>query len=245
MVQKVENSSQPRCNQAIILAAGLGTRLKPITDNCPKPLLPIAGKPLIVYHLEALERAGITNVVIHLAYLSDMIVKSIGNGTNWGLNLNIKYSICQNPLESGGGLKYSLPYLESKITPFISINSDILTNYNYCKLLSLDLSSNLGHFVLVQNPQENHYGDYDIMYNEDKILLAKDFNKKGVVPYQYTYTGIALYNTELMKYYTGLEQDDKFSIIQVINQHLPLMTASVHDGIWHDIGSVDRYNKLK
>ena len=244
-MQKLENSSEQRCNQAIILAAGLGARLKPITDTCPKPLLPIAGKPLIVYHLEALERASITNVVIHLAYLADMIVKSIGDGTNWGLNLNIQYSICQNPLESGGGIKHSLPYLESKITPFISINSDILTNYDYRKLVSVDLNSNLGHFVLVKNPEENPYGDYDIMYNEDKILLAKDFNKKDVMPYNYTYSGIALYNTELMRYYTDLEQDDKFSIIQVINQHLNLMTASVHDSVWHDIGSVDRYNKLK
>lgn len=235
-------------NQAIVLAAGLGTRMRPLTQTCPKPLLKVHDKPLIIYNLENLARAGVNNIVIHVSYLADKIIDCIGDGKKWGLDLNIKYSISEKPLESGGGIKYSLDYLAEPNKDFIVINGDILTDYNYSNLTNYDLQSNneLAHLVLVDNPIENPNGDFGytnhgekkLKHNAEKKLGNSECSHASNV-YPYTFSGIAVYSPHIIH-----NSSVSFSIINNIAENIEHITASVYKGFWRDVGTIDRYNEV-
>lgn len=235
--------------QAIVLAAGLGTRLKPLTDNCPKPMLDVRGKPLLIHNLLALERAGINHIVIHVSYLADLIISQIADGKHWGLDLNITYAKSLEPLESGGGIQFSLPFLLDANKPFISVNSDIFTDYDYNLLstISLDGLNKLGHLVLVNNPSENTKGDYNINYNH-QTKISRDFGMLNKNPnfnlkdyFDYTYSGIAVYHPNLLR---TEDANRRFSIVTNINSNIDKFTASFYGGKWHDIGDISRYNAI-
>lgn len=142
--------------KAMILAAGLGTRMRPLTDHCPKPLLPVAGKPLIVHHLERLAAAGIEEVVINVSYRAEQILQALGDGAAFGVS--IAWSRESEPLETGGGLRQALPLLGQ--APFLLVNGDVWCDLDPRGLPAL--GSDLAHLVLVDNPGHHPDGDFHL-----------------------------------------------------------------------------------
>ncbi|MYL23235.1 NTP transferase domain-containing protein [Halomonas alkaliantarctica] len=140
--------------KAMILAAGLGKRMRPLTDTCPKPLLPVADKPLIVHHLERLKRAGFEEVVINVSYRGEQIITALGDGQALGLRLH--FSQEKTPLETGGGIRQALPLLGE--TPFLLVNGDV-----WCEAFPRQLTladGDLAHLMLVDNPDHHPGGDF-------------------------------------------------------------------------------------
>ncbi|WP_192035222.1 N-acetylmuramate alpha-1-phosphate uridylyltransferase MurU [Halomonas sp. YLGW01] len=142
--------------KAMILAAGLGKRMRPLTDTCPKPLLPVAGKPLIVHHLERLAAAGIVDVVINISYRADQIIEALGDGAAHGVN--IAWSREDSPLETGGGIHKALPLLGE--APFLLINGDVWCAPDLTRLPML--KDDLAHLWLVDNPDHHPEGDFHL-----------------------------------------------------------------------------------
>lgn len=142
--------------KAMILAAGLGKRMRPLTDHCPKPLLPVAGKPLIVHHLERLAALGITDVVINVSYRAEQIIAALGDGSQYGVT--IAWSREARPLETGGGIHQALPLLGD--APFLLVNGDIWCELDPTTLPPLD--NDLAHLVLVDNPSHHPGGDFHL-----------------------------------------------------------------------------------
>src|SRR5690606_1318504 len=132
--------------KAMILAAGKGERLRPLTLHTPKPLLPVAGQPLIEYHLQALAAAGFDELVINHAWLGEQIVARLGDGSAWGLQ--IRYSAEEQPLETGGGILRALPLLGDE--PFLLVNGDVFSDFPFARLRRP--LAGLAHLVLVDNP---------------------------------------------------------------------------------------------
>ncbi|MEW8381854.1 MAG: nucleotidyltransferase family protein, partial [Candidatus Thiodiazotropha taylori] len=150
--------------KAMILAAGRGERMRPLTDSIPKPLLPVAGKPLIVHHIERLAKAGYREIVINHAHLGEMIEERLGQGDQWGVTID--YSAEGQALETGGGIFNALPLLGD--SPFLVVNGDIWCDV---ELAQLTLSpEDLAHLVLVANPVHNPQGDF---YLQDKRLSER------------------------------------------------------------------------
>jgi MurNAc alpha-1-phosphate uridylyltransferase len=211
--------------RAMILAAGRGNRLRPLTDSCPKPLIKVGDKPLIVYHLEHLQEIGITEVVINLRHLGEQIHEYVGTGKKW--NLNIAYSWEEKELEVGGGINHALPLLGSD--PFIIINGDIYTDYPFEKLLTPKLG--LAHLVLVQNPAHNSEGDYAL--NPDNTLT------RSVTSARFTYSGISVLHPAL---FADCLSDQSFRLTAVLDRaslHQKLY-GECYNGYWTDVGTVER-----
>ena len=142
--------------KAMILAAGRGVRMRPLTDTTPKALLAAGGKPLIVWQLEKLARAGFTEAVINHAHLGHLIEAALGDGSRFGIS--IRYSAERVALETAGGIAYALPLLGA--APFLVINADIFSDYDFSALASLDLRDRLAHLVLVDNPPQHPRGRF-------------------------------------------------------------------------------------
>jgi len=144
--------------KAIILAAGRGERLRPLTDRVPKPLIEVGGKPLIVHHLEKLAAIGCERAVINHAHLGEMIEAALGDGTRYGVTID--YSREQIALETAGGIAAALPMLGT--APFIAVNADVYSEYDYAGLLAA--AGRMGdagaHLVLVDNPEHHPQGDF-------------------------------------------------------------------------------------
>lgn len=209
--------------RAMILAAGRGDRMRPLTDNTPKPLLQINGKPLIQYQLEKLVGAGIIDIVINHSIMGDQIEACFGNGRQLGAN--ITYSAEGDmPLETGGGIFQALPFLGSD--PFIAVNADIWTDYPYQDLPKT--LTGLAHLILVNNPQHNPDGDFAI----DGGYICN----QGTV--RYTFSGIGVYSRELFRdCSTGV-----FPLAPLIRRAADerRVTARLYQGIWMDIGTPER-----
>lgn len=208
---------------ALILAAGRGERLKPLTDTQPKALCTVRGIPLIEYHINHLATAGFKTIVINHAYLGGEIRNRLKNGSRW--NINIIYSP-EPPggLETGGGIANALQYLNNE--PFVTVNADILTDYDFSKL-SL-LKHYLAHVVLVNQP--SYYAHADFGISEESLLSNQ--NK------QFTFSGIACYSPDLL----ANIRPGRFSITPIIRQAADAQRVSceLHLGQWSDIGSPDR-----
>ncbi len=211
--------------KCMLLAAGLGERLRPITDTIPKPLVKIAGKPLIEYHLEKLAHAGYKEVVINLSHLGQLIEECLGDGSRFGLT--IEYSReGDKPLETAGGIIKALPLLGDK--PFLVMNADIWCNHS---LSFAKLSSHkLAHLVLVSNPEHNLKGDFAYefgkIYNSGKNYL--------------TFSGIGIYRPTLFK---DLDHTTKKLTLAPILRKLieqELVCAEYFTGKWFDIGTQER-----
>ncbi|MFA9203000.1 MAG: NDP-sugar synthase, partial [Flavobacteriales bacterium] len=137
--------------KAMILAAGLGTRLRPLTLHTPKPLLAVADQPLIVWHLRALAAVGVTQVVINTAWLGQRLVEVLGDGSAWGVQ--ILWSHESEPLETAGGIIQALPLLGDQ--PFLLVNGDVWTRFDFADLVDVELGQNLAHVLLVDNPPQH------------------------------------------------------------------------------------------
>lgn len=212
--------------KCMILAAGLGERLRPLTNNIPKPLIEVAGKPLIEYHLERLKSAGIDQVVINLSYLGELIKKRLGNGKQFGLH--IEYSDeGEEPLETAGGIINALPLLGDK--PFLVINGDIWCEH---KLSFANLhAEKQAHLVLTDNPRHNSNGDFAYefgnIYNQGKHTL--------------TFSGIGVYHPLLFKDY----KNEKIALAPILRSAIDnkLVSAEYFNGKWFDIGTLDRLDE--
>lgn len=208
---------------AMILAAGRGERLKPLTEKRPKAMCLVQQKPLIEHHLSKLAKAGFERVVINHAYLGNQIRRYFGKGSSWGLE------ICYVPeppggLETGGGIYNALPLLGEQ--PFITVNADIFTDYNF-RILKLE-ETILVHLVLVENPRHNSKGDFDLI---DQGKLSNQ-NKR------YTYSGIACYRPEAFKF----NQAGRYSVTPLLRDLASqnLASGELYQGLWIDIGTAER-----
>ena len=230
----------------MILAAGRGARMKPLTDNCPKPLLKINGIALIEYHIKALAKAGINDIVINHAWCGQQLVDYLKDGSQW--QVNISYSKEQHALETAGGIINALPLLGDK--PFLVVNGDVFTDYNFKSIpaLSPDI---FAHLWLVNNPSHNTKGDFAI---KDGLLqnLVKNGNQL-TVQQSYTYSGIAIFKPEFFQpqHFEQQKIPSQGSetalplaplLREAANKHL--ISASVLSGSWTDVGTPERLAQL-
>lgn len=216
--------------KAMILAAGLGTRMRPLTDHTPKPMLLVAGKPLIEHHVRHLVAAGFVDIVINHAYLGEQIENYLGDGERFGAC--IQYSREGTPLESGGGIFRALPLLGER--PFLALNSDVWTDYPLQQLAALrtaiDANNRLAHLVLTDNPPQHPHGDFALASNG--LVRAEGEDKK------FTWTGIRVMHPAL---FDGCS-DGVFSIVPLLKSAMAkgLVTGEHYSGQWLDVGTPER-----
>lgn len=204
----------------MILAAGRGERLRPLTDRVPKPLLEVDGKPLIVHHLEALAKAGFGETVINLSWLGEQIRERLGDGRGFGVAID--YSEEPLALETAGGILQALPLLGER---FIVINGDIRTDYDFSRLRDRDSPA---HLVLVPNPPHNSAGDFSL----GGASVGNDGDAR------YTFSGIACYRAE---FFAGLEPG-KRALAPLLRAAAERgdVSGELYRGRWRDIGTADR-----
>jgi N-acetyl-alpha-D-muramate 1-phosphate uridylyltransferase len=218
--------------KAMILAAGRGERMRPLTDNTPKPLLKVGGKALIEHHIEAVTRAGIRKIVINHAWLGEQIEQYLGNGERF--NADIQYSPePEGALETGGGIFNALPLLlkdASDAEPFLVINGDIFTDLDITTLPTH--IEGLAHLVLVDNPEHNTKGDFALaegmVYSTGETML--------------TFSGIGLYRPELF----AQCQPGAFPLAPILRSAMAKeqVTGTHFQGLWLDIGTPQRLAQL-
>jgi N-acetyl-alpha-D-muramate 1-phosphate uridylyltransferase len=213
--------------KAMILAAGRGERLRPLTDASPKPLLTVRGKPLIEWHLEALARAGVREVVINLSWLGAQIRAALGDGSRFGLS--IAYSDeGAIALETGGGIFQALPLLGT--APFLLVNGDIFTAVDFAHLTLA--RGALAHLVLVPNPDHHPTGDF--------VLHDGAVTETGAP--RHTYSGIGVYDPEL---FAGCVPG-RFPLLPLLRRAIAAgrLRGEFYAGNWTDVGTVGRLQRL-
>ncbi|MDC0686211.1 nucleotidyltransferase family protein [Mitsuaria sp. RG] len=210
--------------KAMILAAGKGERMRPLTLHTPKPLVPAAGKPLIEYHLEALARAGIREVVINHAWLGQQIEDHLGDGSRFGLS--IRYSPEDEPLETGGGIFKALPLLGD--APFLLVNGDVWTDYDFTGL-NAPLQG-LAHLVLVDNP--GHHGRGDFRLADGQVSDGDE------APGTLTFSGISVLSPALFE---GC-QAGAFKLAPLLRKAMVegRVSGEHYRGHWIDVGTLER-----
>jgi len=214
--------------KAMILAAGRGERLRPLTDTLPKPLLAVGKYCLIEWHILRLSQAGISDIVINLSYLGDKIRKHLADGRRYGVN--IAYSEEPDPaLETGGGIFNALPLLGSE--PFVVVNGDIWTDYPFEQLSP---PQELAHLVLVNNPLHHPGGDFLLQGSQ---VLAQGEGQR------YTYSGIGVYHPQL---FAGC-QPGRFPLAPILREAMNVgrVTATLYAGRWYDIGTPQRLQAIR
>ena len=213
--------------RAMILAAGRGERLRPVTDELPKPLVKLAGKPLIEYHLESLAGAGFREVVINQGHLGDLLPAALGDGSHWGVHIH--WSDEQpEALETGGGIFKALPMLGGG--PFLVVNGDVWTDYPFGRLRAV--KCDWAHLVMVPNPPQHTAGDFAL----HGARIGENLGSKS------TFSGIAVYHPRL---FTGCSPG-KFSVVPLLRAAMRdhLVTGELYRGEWNDIGTVERLESL-
>lgn len=213
--------------KALILAAGRGERMRPLTDHIPKPLLKVAGKALIEYHIEALHRAGINDIIINLSYRGEQIEAFLGDGSRYGVNLSYSHE-GEPPLETGGGIFKVLPILDE--TAFVVVNGDIWTEFDFAGLPTK--IETLAHLVMVDNPEHNPEGDFAL---SSGLLNSEGDNKL-------TFSGIGIYRPELFNNCQG----DAFPLAPLLREamHINKVSGEHFQGAWLDIGTPERLQEL-
>jgi MurNAc alpha-1-phosphate uridylyltransferase len=212
--------------KAMILAAGRGERLRPLTDYTPKPLIQAAGKSLIEYQIEALAQAGTSEIIINYAYLGEQIERQLGNGSRWGIIIH--YSPEPEVLETGGGIFKALPLLGD--APFLVVNGDIWTNLDYSSLQLAE--DDLAHLVLIKNPTHNPKGDF--VLQGGRIVEAEAA--------RYTFSGIGLYRPAL---FAGCSAE-AFPLAPLLRQAIAadVVSGEYFTGDWIDVGTPQRLEQL-
>ena len=213
--------------KAMILAAGRGERMRPLTDRAPKPLLEAAGKPLIQYHIEALREAGFTELVVNHAHLGAQIVARLGDGRAFGVRIDYSPEP-GGALETGGGIRQALPLLGEGA--FVVVNADIWTDYPYRRLRREP--EGLAHLVLVDNPDYHRDGDFQL--NGDQVSAEGDT--------RLTFSGIGLYRPEL---FAAVPQG-RFPLAPLLRSAMQAgqVSGEHYRGRWMDIGTAERLAEL-
>jgi MurNAc alpha-1-phosphate uridylyltransferase len=219
--------------RAMILAAGRGERMRPHTDHRPKPMLPVAGQPLIERHLERLRAAGVEDVVVNLGWLGEVIREDLGDGSAFGVR--VRYSVEGWPaLESGGGIHHALPLLGDE--PFVVVNGDVWTDYPLARLVqrAATLEPELhAHLVLVPNPAHNPRGDF---------VLSGGRVGNGAEG-RYTFSGLSVQRPEL---FAGC-RPGHFPLLPLWRAAADAgrMSGELYEGLWSDVGTPERLDDLQ
>lgn len=230
--------------KALILAAGLGERMRPLTDHTPKPLLRVGGKPLVAWHLEKLAACGVEDVVINVSWLAEQFPQALGDGARWGLR--IRYSNeGATPLETGGGLLHALPLLEGSngsAAPFLLVNGDVWTDFDFASLPREP--EGLAHLVMVDRPPQATQGDF---------ALGENGRLHSDGPQRLTYAGLGVYRPQLLDGWRGHtvdagagEQRPRFRLAPILRAHMATgqITGEHHRGQWTDVGTPQRLAEL-
>lgn len=214
--------------KAMILAAGFGKRMRPLTDHCPKPLLPVAGKPLIVHHLERLAAANITEVVINVSYRATQIITALGDGANVGVQ--IRWSQEATPLETGGGIHQALPLLGD--APFLLVNGDVWCEFDPTTLGPLN--GDLAHLVLVDNPDHLPAGDFHLDANGRVEATGEP---------RLTFAGLSLLDPALV----AAEPPGAFPLAPLLRRAMAAgrVSGCHYQGEWVDVGTPERLAELE
>ena len=214
--------------KAMILAAGRGERLRPLTDSTPKPLLKVGEKSLVEYHLYKLAQAGINEVVINIAWLGQQIQQTLDSGEKYGLSIHYSDEGDQ-ALETAGGIIKALPLLGDE--PFLIINGDIFTDYDFKQLTKLKLDGE-AHLVMVENPDHNHKGDFALENN-----WLKNFGES-----LYTYSGIGIYTKQ---FFAGTPEGVA-ALAPILKEKIAQQKISgeLYQKAWTDVGTIERLQQL-
>ena len=218
--------------KAMILAAGLGNRMRPLTLHTPKPLLEVGGKPLIVWHIEKLQKIGVTEIVINTAWLGEKLANALGDGSQFGVK--ILWSHEGEGLETAGGIINALPLLGDE--PFILVNGDVWTTMDFASLLDVQLGEQQAHLVLVENPPQHLKGDF-ILSNGLAYTFEQEQSGEAL-----TYSGIAVLDPQM---FVGLE-NGKRPLAPLLKQAMQQQQVSAEklQGIWVDVGTPERLEQL-
>jgi MurNAc alpha-1-phosphate uridylyltransferase len=219
--------------KAMLLAAGRGERLRPLTDRIPKALVEAGGKPLIAWHLERLAAAGCREAVVNVSHLGEQIVERIGDGRRFGLR--IAYSREAEPLETAGGIAQALPLLSRD--PFLLVNADVYCEVDFAPLLAHRLEG-LAHLILVPNPAHRAAGDFSL---HGTRVLGKAAD--AALP-RYTYAGVAVASPELVR---GVRAGEKAPLAPLLYDAADqgLLSGEVYAGRWQDVGTRERLAELE
>lgn len=226
--------------KALIFAAGLGERMRPLTDTTPKPLLRAGGKPLIAWHLQKLAAVGVRDVVINTSWLAEQFPQTLGDGSAWGLRIAYSYEGTR-PLETGGGMLNALPLL-GEDAPFLLVNGDVWTDYDFARLPAEP--TGLAHLVMVDPPDFAPRGDF---------RLSPDGLVAGDGEPRLTYAGIGIYRPTILQDWrehttvaSADETPPRFPLAPVLRARMAwgMITGERHDGRWTDVGTPQRLAEL-
>lgn len=218
--------------KAMILAAGMGNRMRPLTLHTPKPLLEVGGKPLIVWHIEKLQKMGVQEIVINTAWLGEKLADALGDGSQFGVK--ILWSHEGEGLETAGGIINALPLLGNE--PFILVNGDVWTTMDFAPLLNVQLQDDLAHLVLVENPVQHPQGDFTLAANKAYTFEQARSGEN------LTYSGVAVMHPQM---FNGLESG-KRPLAPLLKQAMQQekISAQKLQGVWVDVGTPERLNAL-
>jgi MurNAc alpha-1-phosphate uridylyltransferase len=218
--------------KAMILAAGVGERMRPLTDHTPKPLLPVAGVPLIEHQIRRLAQVGFDQLVINVSHLAQQIIDYCGDGSRW--HVSIAYSREEEPLETAGGIHRALPLLGRD--PFLVVNGDIWCDYDFGQLFNYrPASGESAHLVMVSNRAQHPQGDFTLA--EDGWIQALAPGASGL-----TYAGIGVYTPAFF----GSMAAGKLAMRPLLDQAIVdgRLTGEYHPGNWQDVGTPERLQAL-
>lgn len=223
--------------KALIFAAGIGERMRPLTLHTPKPLLPAGGKPLMAWHLEKLAALGVREVVVNISWLADRFPEVLGDGSRWGLRLHYSHEGA-TPLETGGGMLHALPLLDN--APFIAVNGDIWADYDFARLPREPRGD--AHLVLVDNPTHHTHGDFVL----DAGGTVRD---EGAT--RLTFSGIGIYRPGLLAPWRQTVDGDpgappRFRLAPLLRLAMAAgrVSGEHHRGAWTDVGTPERLADL-
>ena len=213
----------------MILAAGRGERMRPLSDAIPKVLLEVHGKPLIAWSIEALARSGVREIVINHAHLGHMIEAALRDGRRFGVA--IRYSREAEALETAGGIAQALPLLGDR--PFLVVNGDLFCDFDFSRLVGTALGQDLAHLVLVANPPHHPLGDFAL--NGTQVAEAGQSTL--------TFSGIGLYRPDLFE---SIRPGSKGQIATLLRAAMARgqVSGEMHRGVWHDVGTPARLSAL-
>lgn len=222
--------------QAMILAAGKGTRLRPLTLETPKPLVEVGGQPLIIWHIKALKAAGITDITINASWLADKLMDTLGDGVQFGVQLHWSLE-ADEPLETAGGIFKALQTGKLKNEPFILVNSDVWTTFDFSQLITYNLGADQrAHLLLIDNPEHNEGGDFAVnngLASEQAIGEAD----------KYTFAGISVVSPLLVD---GLVSGQSAALGPLLRQAMIKfqVTAEIMPDNWIDVGTPERLEQV-
>lgn len=220
----------------MILAAGEGRRMRPLTAQAPKPLLNVGGRPLIEHHILNLKAAGFDDLVINVSHLGEQIADFCGDGSHWGVSITLSHE--DQPLETAGGVLKALPWLSSG--PFLVVNGDVYTDYPFALMKNRQLGDASAHLVLVDNPPHHLLGDF--LLDHDSTHIGQPDSDTDGVARALTFSGIALYHP---KFFAGLSQG-KLPLKPLLDRAITqgTLTGEHFQGVWVDVGTPERLEAL-